>query len=234
MILAAVILQGLLGGARVVFDERTLAMIHGCTGPLFFALCVAMVVVTSSWWLSVPALAGDRSSSSLPRKTFRLAVVCACLSYVQLVTGAVVRHSPHLIGQWTANLFQLAVYFHLVLALLIVGHVLLLAWRSVRCRLQQGHGLCLLALVAIQVVLGLATWLVKYGLPLWATTWLGEMSFVNREADAVQAAIVTSHVAVGSLVLVVSVAIALRIGRQLRVGLPQWSAASAILVEVAR
>jgi len=36
--LAAVIFQGLLGGARVLLDERTLAMIHGCFGPIFFSI----------------------------------------------------------------------------------------------------------------------------------------------------------------------------------------------------
>ena len=45
--LALVIFQGVLGGMRVLLDERTLAMLHGCTGPLFFALTVAMVVFTS-------------------------------------------------------------------------------------------------------------------------------------------------------------------------------------------
>src|SRR6185369_7274015 len=30
--LVAVIFQGLLGGARVLLDERTLAMVHGCVG----------------------------------------------------------------------------------------------------------------------------------------------------------------------------------------------------------
>jgi cytochrome c oxidase assembly protein subunit 15 len=234
VILAAVVLQGLLGGARVVFDQRTLALIHGCTGPLFFALCVAMVVVTSRWWLSAAALDGERLPQQMPRKTFRLAIVCACLAYAQLVTGAVVRHSPHLTGEWTATLFQIAVYFHLVLALLIVGHVLLLAWRSLRVRLQRTGGICLVALVVIQVLLGMATWLVKYGLPLWASTWLGEMNFVNREADVLQAAIITSHVAVGSLILVVSVAIALRIGRQLRIGLPPWFGTGVRMTEVAR
>ena len=40
---------------RVLLDERTLAMLHGCTGPLFFALTVAMVVFTSkSWQLGSP------------------------------------------------------------------------------------------------------------------------------------------------------------------------------------
>ena len=38
---------------RVVLDERTLALVHGCTGPLFFCLSVAMVVFTSQWWQQV-------------------------------------------------------------------------------------------------------------------------------------------------------------------------------------
>src|SRR5690606_38113289 len=42
--LALVILQGLLGGMRVVLDERWLAMVHGIVGPLFFGLTVALVL----------------------------------------------------------------------------------------------------------------------------------------------------------------------------------------------
>jgi len=254
LILAAVVLQGLLGGARVVFDQRTLAMIHGCTGPLFFALCVAMVVFTSRWWRDAPALAGEQSSQQQPRKILRLAIVCACLAYAQAVVGAFVRHSPRMTGghhmteEWAATIFQLAVYFHVFLALLLVAHVLLLAWRCLRIRLQHVGGFCLLALVVIQLLLGVGTWLVKYGLPRWATTWLGEMTFVNREADTVRATIITSHVAVGSLILAVSVVVALRLGRQLRglgrqlwgrgrqhrVGHSQWFATGALLSEVAQ
>ncbi len=233
VILAAVILQGLLGGARVVFDERTLALIHGCTGPLFFSLCVAMVVVTSGWWHKAPSSFSAQAISEAARKTFRLAIVCVCLAYAQLVVGAVVRHSPHLTAEWTAALFQMAVYFHLLLALLITGHVLSLAWRCLRNGLQRAGGLWLLALVGVQLLLGVGTWFVKYGLPHWATVWLGEMTFVNREADAVQAAIITSHVAVGSLILVISVAIALRLGRQLRIALPGLAVAPLVIAEVA-
>src|SRR5436190_10251632 len=50
--LGLVIFQGVLGGLRVLLDERTLAMLHGCTGPLFFALTVALVVFTSRTWTS--------------------------------------------------------------------------------------------------------------------------------------------------------------------------------------
>ena len=45
-----VIVQGVLGGMRVLLDERTLAMIHGCVGPLFFAYCVLLASFTSRWW----------------------------------------------------------------------------------------------------------------------------------------------------------------------------------------
>jgi len=241
VILAAVILQGLLGGARVVFDARTLALVHGCTGPLFFTLTVAMVVVTSRWWLDAPnpsslppsILPTTRGADTGARKTFRLALLCAFLAYAQLVVGAVVRHSPHWTAQWTATLFQTAVYFHLFLALLITGHVLLLAWRCLRNGLQRTGGLCLLTLIGLQLVLGVGTWFVKYGLPHRAHLWLGEMAFVNREADAVQAAIITSHVAAGSLILVIAVAMTLRLGRQLRIGLPSLAVAPFAFGEVA-
>ncbi len=239
-ILAAVILQGALGGARVLLDERTLALVHGCTGPLFFALCVAMVVVTSRGWREPkPVATGQNDQKACGRelhgqKVFRLAVICACLAYAQLIVGAVVRHSPHLTAAWTGTLFQVAVYFHLFLALMIIGHVLLLSWRCLRTGLQSAGAVCLLALVGLQLLLGGGTWLVKYGMPRWATAWLGELAFVNREADALQAAIITSHVAVGSLILVVSIAIAMRLGRQLRVTLPWLAIAKPQAVEVAQ
>src|SRR5882757_4073426 len=50
--LGLVIFQGALGGIRVLLDERTLAMLHGMTGPLFFGLTVAIAVFTSQTWLS--------------------------------------------------------------------------------------------------------------------------------------------------------------------------------------
>ena len=208
-ILAGVVLQGVLGGMRVIFDERTLALLHGCTGPLFFAMCVAMTVFTSRWWESAPR--AENSTSG--KKVFRLAVVCTCLAYAQLVVGAVVRHSPHMLSPISPILFQIAVYFHLFLALMILAHVLLLALRCFRSRLQIASAILLLGLLGTQLLLGMASWVVKYGVPAWATAWFGEMRFVNHEADFFQASIITSHVAVGSLIFVTSLALALRLAR---------------------
>ena len=211
VILAGVVVQGVLGGLRVLLDERVLAFVHGSTGPLFFLLCVTMVVVTSRWWQRCQPLA-ERSPA---KKVFRLALLCTALAYLQLVVGAALRHSPHMIGSAAGTIFQVAVYFHLLLALAIVGHVLLLAWRCLRNRLQVAGGLALVALVAVQVGLGMGSWLVKYGTPRWATTLLGEMTFVNRAEDVVDVSLVTSHAAAGSLILATGLVIALRLARQL-------------------
>lgn len=230
LILAGVILQGVLGGMRVVLDERTLALVHGCTGPLFFMMCVAMVVFTSPWWREIESEAPTGKTRGL----LRLAVLCTALALAQLAVGAVVRHSPHLTGEYAPALFHAAVYFHLLLALLIVVHVLLLAWRCYRNHLQVAGSLCLVALVGLQIVLGMETWVRKYGLPRWASGLVGEMSFVNREADFVQNAIVTSHVAVGSLILAVSLVIALRLARQFSVSTPRLAHKHPQLTEGAR
>ena len=55
-----VILQGTIGGLRVIADERLLARLHGCTAPLFFTLCAALVSVTSRRWLAGPPPADRR------------------------------------------------------------------------------------------------------------------------------------------------------------------------------
>jgi len=230
VILAGVILQGVLGGMRVVFDERTLALVHGCTGPVFFLLSVAMVVFTSRWWRETEPAAPTEKSRGL----LRLAILCTALALAQLAVGAVVRHSPHLTGEYAPALFHTAVYFHLLLALLIVVHVLLLAWRCCRSHLQAAGGLCLVALLGLQIVLGLETWFHKYGLPRWASDLVGEVSFVNREADFVQNAIVTSHVAVGSLILAASLVIVLRLARQFGLGTPRLALKHSPLTEGVR
>src|SRR6188768_2537736 len=48
--LGLVIFQGALGGMRVLLDERFLALLHGCVGPIFFAYLAGLIVVTSRRW----------------------------------------------------------------------------------------------------------------------------------------------------------------------------------------
>jgi cytochrome c oxidase assembly protein subunit 15 len=212
--LALVIFQGVLGGMRVLLDERTLAMLHGCTGPLFFSLAVAMVVFTSKAWArgSDAAVSGD-SAASLVRW---LAVATSVLVYLQLVLGAVLRHVP-VDSEPTA--FLHAIRFHLFLAGVLVLHVVLLAWlvarhfRKVRPLNWLTAGL--MCLILVQVMLGGATWIAKFAVPAWATGLVPHDGYTIQADGWLQTHIITAHVAVGSLLLVTAVATALNAARSL-------------------
>src|SRR3954468_6042421 len=57
--LLAVIGQGVLGGYRVRLNSTTLAAVHGCTAQAFFALMVALCVLTGRDWATAPAPVPD-------------------------------------------------------------------------------------------------------------------------------------------------------------------------------
>lgn len=203
--LAAVILQGVLGGGRVLLDSRTVAMIHGCFGPAFFAYCVALAAFTSRWWREAPA-------QNTTSKFARLALATTAVAYVQLILGAQLRHHPITAD---AGQLRMMVLFHLFVAAILVGHAIALALRARRIaepRLARpAFGLA--ALVAFQIVLGAGTWVLKYGWP----AWFGGMSFaqahVNTSESLPQVLVTTGHVATGSLILAVALLTIVRSAR---------------------
>jgi cytochrome c oxidase assembly protein subunit 15 len=227
-LLAAVIFQGVLGGQRVLLDERApdqarlVALIHGCTGPLFFGACVALVVVTSRRWAMASVESGPAG-----RKLFRLAALTAVMAYLQIVVGAVVRHSPLLLAEDAGAIFQAAVYFHLLLAGAVTYHVVWLAVRCWRNRLHQALAVGLGSLLGAQLLLGASSWVVKYGMPSWFTRLVGETGHFNRATDLASAAILAAHGAVGSLIFAFSLVIALSAGRRLGIAAPALTLAAA-------
>lgn len=211
--LALVILQGVLGGMRVLFNERTLAMLHGMTGPLFFAVAVAIAVFTSRRWHALGDSAGissrDQSARSLAVIP-RLALVTCILVYLQIAVGAVIRHVP--LGTEPTT-FALAVKFHLFLAAVLTVHIIALIWlimrRANRVKPLAGLAAILGVLIAIQLVLGMATWIERFALPAWASDFMGHGNVVISDGGPAQMHIITTHVAVGSLLLATSLALAL-------------------------
>ena len=87
---AGIVCKACWAGCACVLDERTLARLHGCVGPLFFAPTVALATITSRWWSSAAA------AGRCPRRDGlqRLAVATAALAYLQLVLGSFLRHLP--------------------------------------------------------------------------------------------------------------------------------------------
>lgn len=90
-VLIAVCLQGALGGLRVVLSELDLAMAHGCAAQFFFCLIAGMCVVTSRFWIAPhEPISGEARHG---RSIKIAAAIALVLVFVQLVIGAVMRHS---------------------------------------------------------------------------------------------------------------------------------------------
>lgn len=221
-ILVAVIAQGALGGARVILADRALAMLHGCTAEIFFAMCVGLMVVTSRWWWaqgSREAGEGPVAIDRIPgRGLLAVAALLVLLSYLQVVLGAMLRHV-----QPTASPtgFTHLVTTHIVTALIVFGLAAGLAIRLWRRRSPGGCGdltllrpaWLLVTCVATQISLGLATWIARYGVPAFAQVSPGIASYLVKNQAFFESLVITGHVATGALVLVTSTFLLLRLGR---------------------
>jgi cytochrome c oxidase assembly protein subunit 15 len=184
--LVLVVLQGVIGGLRVVLLEHTLAILHACLAHAFFALVVSLALFTSNEWSS-PA----QSLRHPHARQFRsLCVLTASLIYAQAISGAVLRHA--------GSRFDV----HLVLAFLVAVHVLLLttkAWRFYRSE-RPIHQVAtfLSALSILQIALGLASYFSRF--TSVGVAW----------PQPVVVGLTTSHVVTGALLLVTSLVLALR------------------------
>lgn len=195
LVLLAVIGQGVLGGMRVLLDARTLALVHGCTGPLFFAMASATVVMSSKFWFH----ASDNRLWSTGGTARWVATTMAVLSFVQLTIGAQLRH---ITGNATPQYFTGFVHLHLTLAGAIVLLSLLLWGSATRLAAPPTRraALGLVLLVLLQVALGIGTWLVNYALP-WPelNEELARYTIVSK--GYFESMVVTAHVATGSLII---------------------------------
>jgi cytochrome c oxidase assembly protein subunit 15 len=184
-IFGSVLVQGLLGGARVRMDEQTMALVHGDFGAAVFSLMCVFVLVTGSGWETRPRVS-DRAAGRAARI---LSSVVLGSVVIQYFLGGVLRHLGH--GwAWISHPWFALVPVVLTPVLAVVAR------RSGSALLIRGANL-LLGLVACQALLGLATWYVRYGVPAW-----GVVAVPN---SLQQIAICSLHTVVGMLTLMVSV-----------------------------
>lgn len=182
--LALVIVQGVLGGLRVVLLEQTLAIVHAATAQAFFALTVVLAVLTSKKWLGLPM-----NSLNDGGRLRRLCLATTALIYIQVIIGAVLRHTGERVDA------------HLVFAALVALHTMLILIRISRNHARvyelQRPALVLFALLLLQLLLGTVSYLAKFTaalrLPIDATVIL-----------------TTTHLACGALMLGTAVALTLR------------------------
>ena len=202
--LAMVFAQGVLGGLRVVLLEHTLAIVHASFAQAFFAFVVALAVFTSPQWRAgySERPIGDGG------KLLRLGAITTAMIYLQVIFGAVLRHTGARLD------------LHLVFAVLVAVHVVLLLLR-VRRDLSTSLGALRLAgalgiLLLLQLLLG-------------AGAYFGKYAASGRMAAEAVVYITAIHLAVGALMLVTSLILSLRVLRLSRAR--ELSPAHAILRE---
>lgn len=85
--LALVIVQGILGGVRVLENEVNYAIVHGCLGQIFFCVLTAVAVGQSRVWHQLRE--EPEGTKGLSRTTGLLLIG---LLFVQLIVAAIMRH----------------------------------------------------------------------------------------------------------------------------------------------
>jgi cytochrome c oxidase assembly protein subunit 15 len=95
----AVVLQGVLGGLRVVLFKDEIGIFHATLAQMFFALVCAIALFTSRWWKSLPSPLIPRPSDGRGERQSgahhglgRLFLFATGLIFLQLVLGATMRH----------------------------------------------------------------------------------------------------------------------------------------------
>ncbi len=188
--LLAVVMQGLLGGFRVLFDQRTLALIHGLSAGMVFSLLLLLANVTSRQWIEPPAVDSTQSKRALIAAVASAAALLVVV--VQFVLGGLIRHRH-------VALFEHAGFA--VITGLAVATAAILAWR-VRSGWLRRPAAWLGAVLLVQLGLGLSAWVARFGLGEWAVRWgLLSPHYVPVEHSPVQIVLRTSHAIVGILLM---------------------------------
>ena len=85
----AVVIQGVLGGLRVVLFKDEIGIFHATLAQLFFVLVCAIALFTSEWWALNLQWVGSVGASARRGQLFLPATL---LIFLQLVLGATMRH----------------------------------------------------------------------------------------------------------------------------------------------
>ncbi len=186
---AAVVLQGALGGITVLYLlPWPVSVGHASLAQLFFCLTVSLALFTSKGWQEEKPPLAEVGVPSLPR----LSIATALAVFVQLVLGATVRHQvlgivPHLLG---AGLV-----------------VVLVAWTVRRVLLHHKQtalrqpARALAILTALQLALGTGSYLARLA------------TADAPQPQSLTVALTVAHVAAGALLLATSVVLALQAHR---------------------
>ena len=197
-ILCAVIGQGLLGGFRVIADDRIAALVHGTCASLIFSTIGLFALVTSRRWSEVGR--EPRQAATGSGGLMLLVVATPLALFAQSVAGGFVRH----LGS--------ALYEHLAGAVFVTVLTLTTittCWRSGHTWLRSA-AIGLLIVLLVQLGLGAGAWVTRFGFP--------PTGYVAVQHAPEQIVLRSLHTVAAMFVLLLSVQLAARVLRLIRVG----------------
>lgn len=168
-ILVAVIVQGLLGGLRVIQNAQVMAMVHSITGGLFFTMCFifAFCVRRPGQMERRPDTVAD---SRISIGLFYCSLVLPFLVVGQYLLGGMFRHLGTMLHEHVGGA---------ILVLVLAGIVINGLFRSDSLR-ARGRAKWLAAALLLQICLGLGAWATKLGVP-----HIGYVASVNSLTQSV-------------------------------------------------
>ena len=190
-VLLGVIGQGVLGGVRVLRESFDLAQVHGAFAAVVFSILAIVITMLGRPWINAKQESGTADIEHL--RPFALLSVAA-LGF-QYFLGGLIRH--HGTG----------LHEHLAMGFVALALLLANAWLALTSGvawIKRGGGM-LAAVTVMQVLLGLAAWVLKFG---HAST-----GYVAVADSIEQVSVRTGHTLVGILTFMLSVVYAARVFR---------------------
>lgn len=205
-----VVAQGVLGGIAVLFFLPTsVSVAHACLGQIFFCLLVTLAYLTSpSGQGDYSLLHRSRARPGLDRQT-KMASLTVLVIFVQLMLGAILRHTGTVGGSKGATLVTSALLAHLFWALVVGGFVVATAFAVLgrpRAASSNRLGYLMVFLFGLQLLLGLGAY------------WARVVHLQQAQLLLSGVVITTCHVAVGALLLAGSLILSLSLAQQTESG----------------
>lgn len=191
LVLLSVIAQGLIGGFRVLADERLAAMVHGTAAALVFTLITVVTAVTGRRWFE----SSQRPESVDVGHLQPFVLLTPLVILAQYILGGMLRH------------LGLALHEHVGFAVIAGLMITITCVMAVRTRVPavRNAAWMLLGVAAVQILLGAASWATRFG--------IATLGYVAVQHSTLQITARTSHTVVGMLVLAAAVNLALRVLR---------------------
>ena len=199
--LLTVIAQGLLGGLTVkLMLHIAVSTAHATLAQLFFCTTVSLAVFTSRSW-SEPRGTVDEKAT-LPVRY--LSIAAAVTIFLQLILGATLRHSATWDKPLPTDLMLAHIGGAIAVALVLAGAAFMILRRHAGETFLTRPATIALALLAVQLMLGVAAYLTRLASP-------DDPQPLNPMVG-----ITVAHVACGALVFATTIVMTLRAFKVLR------------------